>query len=110
MCAMSFETAETIRVICFLNELSEKSRRGFVKFSDVPVGSEVHGVVYDDRDGNRVVQDMLIDELHYVVVSRYEDEIGAPTYVIEDNTGTYVQVDLPKGFIIIENGRWMFCP
>lgn len=110
MDSMSLETAETIRVVGYLNELAEKTRHGFMKFSEVTPSSEVKGIVYDDSGDNEVVLDMIVDEMHHDIVSFYEDVIGGATFVIEDDTGTYVQVGLPRGFVIIEDGHWYFCP
>lgn len=98
-----------IRLIGALDDLAQKSARGFVDFETYAAACDSHaGVIYDKRN-MRIVLDCVCDEGHSDIVSYYDDVFsGLVMRVCEQDGEFYIDVEFPGGltWIVIEDGRW----
>ena len=119
---------ETVKFIELLDTLAAKSAYGFHNIDEIE--GHVDGIVYCSRDrftgdgwkkvggeeieGDYVVLDYLIDELHHDVISIYgnfSSDWAARVMTDEDGDKYLViqMLDDPKNFVLIDDGEWT-CP
>lgn len=107
---MNQETIDAIYFISVLDDLAEKTKHGFVKYSEFTGSSPSCSIVYDDLYDNRLVRSMVFGENHYDIFDYYDDNIFESAYV-NDEIDPVVVIELTpdeENTILIEDGCWRF--
>ena len=117
------ENTVVIKLIAFLNDMAEKSKKGFIPFSKLTEDKEDEaGIIYDDstplecRYGCQTtypaVCDCIVDDEHSDIISTWDDifaKYGFTVQIVEDDEETWMEVSSEEDSnfsIVVENGKW----
>ena len=106
---------ETIKFISLLNQLAEKSKNGYVPFSEA-APEDKDCILYDNEstysNGHPIVCDTCMDEIHHDIVNTY-NEIYDPEgivirlVIVDDEPFINITCKYDSDInIIVENGKW----
>ncbi len=108
----------TIKFMDMIKDLCEKSKNGYIKFSEY-TPSDREKIVYIDTDyadigqNMEIVLDMCVDEHHHDCISTYNHYVENVDYSVKveiDEIGPIVCIYCNDGMeIVIENGEWYCC-
>lgn len=90
-----------------LNRFAEETANGIIDFetyADAP--DKYEGWLVYDGSNMKVVCDRIVDECHRDIVGYYDFFPDVEIKVVEDGDDRFVDVELPYGGIVVEDGRW----
>lgn len=100
-----------------LDDLAKKTLDGYISFTELVNNKDKEfgrGVIYDENN-NRIVLDMLIDDIHEDIISYYDSpgwqqaEYTA-TVIFDEDDEPYIDIESRDNeSIVVEDGRWYFC-
>lgn len=99
---------QSVLLVATLNAFAKATGNGIVDFENYADDPDSYEgwLIYDKRNG-KVVCDKLVDELHRDIVGYYDFFPGVEITVIENDDGScFVDVTLPRGSIVVEEGMW----
>ena len=105
---------DSVLLVGTLNALARMTGNGIIDFetyADNP--SKYEGWLVYDKSNARAVCDMCVDDLHQSIVGYYDDvfpdveiKVVIECYTDAGTKVLFVDVTLPNGGIVVENGTW----
>lgn len=96
--------------IDMLNDFAEKTEHGIIDFDTYANAPDKYdGWLVYDKSNMKVVDDMLVDELHCDIVGYYDFFSGVEIRVRADEmdeSALWVEVYFGRAGVVVEDGRW----
>ena len=102
-----FDTYHSVLLLGTLNRFAEQTEHGIIDFDSYVADKEKYeGWLIYNKSNGKVVCDMCVDELHGDIVGYYDFFPGVEIKVVDEGDGIFVDVKLPVGEIVVEDGWW----
>ena len=106
---------ETIRFISVLNQLAEKTKNGYIPFSQA-TAEDTNCIMYDDTtkysNGYPIILDAFIDENHHDIIDTYNNiyaqkGIIIRLVIVDEEPFVNITSEYNQNIdIVIEGGKW----